>query len=75
MGHYNNILTVLSEALSKESFPRALDNICGAVARLISTSPTNVPVEQVRVFRQVLGKLYLSCVVPQYIGKAKVENY
>lgn len=46
-GHYNNILATLSAALSKETFPRALDNICGAVARLISTSPSNVPLEQV----------------------------
>ncbi|XP_069944549.1 importin-4-like isoform X2 [Cherax quadricarinatus] len=57
MGHFNNILAVLSEALSKETFPRALDNICGAVARLISTSPTNVPLEQ--VFPVVLGCLPL----------------
>ncbi|KAG7158690.1 Importin-4-like [Homarus americanus] len=57
MGHYNNILAMLSEALSKETFPRALDNICGAVARLITTSPTNVPMEQ--VFPVVLGCLPL----------------
>ncbi|XP_027206682.2 importin-4 [Penaeus vannamei] len=56
-GHYNNILATLSAALSKETFPRALDNICGAVARLISTSPSNVPLEQ--VFPVVLGCLPL----------------
>ncbi|KAK4305040.1 hypothetical protein Pmani_023031 [Petrolisthes manimaculis] len=57
LSHYNNILTVLSEALSKESFPRALDNICGAVARLITANPTKVPMEQ--VFPVVLGCLPL----------------
>ena len=48
LDHYNVILNTLSEALSKEAFPRALDNICGAVARLISTSCNNVPIDQVR---------------------------
>ncbi|XP_068205892.1 importin-4-like [Palaemon carinicauda] len=57
LGHYPNILTALSEALSKESFPRAVDNICGAVARLIATSPNNVPMEQ--VFPVVFGCLPL----------------
>ena len=47
LSHYQAILAVLSAALSKESFPRALDNICGAVARLITANPTNVPLEQV----------------------------
>ncbi|KAK7085046.1 Ran GTPase binding [Halocaridina rubra] len=57
LSHYNNILSTLSEALSKESFPRALDNICGAVARLIATNPGSVPLEQ--VFPVVFGCLPL----------------
>lgn len=55
--HYHNILATLSEALSKESFPRAFDNICGAVARLIAASPSSVPMEQ--VFPVVFGCLPL----------------
>lgn len=57
LSHYHAILGVLSAALSKESFPRALDNICGAVARLITANPGNVPLEQ--VFPVVLGCLPL----------------
>lgn len=37
----------LSEAVSKETEPAALDNICGAIARLIMTNCSLVPLNQV----------------------------
>ena len=45
--HYPLLLTTLSNALVKERFPRAIDNISGAVARLILTNVNRVPMEQV----------------------------
>ncbi|XP_016965839.1 importin-4 isoform X2 [Drosophila biarmipes] len=44
---YPAILQALSEAISRESDPPALDNICGAVARLICTNHEAVPLGQV----------------------------
>uniref|UniRef100_A0A1A9UP14 26S proteasome non-ATPase regulatory subunit 5 n=1 Tax=Glossina austeni TaxID=7395 RepID=A0A1A9UP14_GLOAU len=44
---YNHILMALSEAVSKETEPAALDNICGAIARLIMTNCSLVPLNQV----------------------------
>ncbi|EDV52062.2 importin-4 isoform X2 [Drosophila erecta] len=44
---YPVILQALSEAIVRESNPPALDNICGAVARLIVTNPDSVPLAQV----------------------------
>ncbi|XP_037723233.1 importin-4-like isoform X2 [Drosophila subpulchrella] len=44
---YPAILQALSEAISRESNPPALDNICGAVARLICTNHEAVPLGQV----------------------------
>uniref|UniRef100_A0A1B0AJY0 TOG domain-containing protein n=1 Tax=Glossina pallidipes TaxID=7398 RepID=A0A1B0AJY0_GLOPL len=40
---YPQILTALSQAVSKESEPAALDNICGTIARLIITNCDLVP--------------------------------
>lgn len=37
----------LSQAVSKETEPAALDNICGAIARLILTNCQLVPLDQV----------------------------
>ncbi|KAB7499986.1 Importin-4 [Armadillidium nasatum] len=45
--HFPILLNTLSRALSKETFPRALDNISGAVARLIIRDVSRVPMEQV----------------------------
>ncbi|XP_044250468.1 importin-4 isoform X2 [Drosophila takahashii] len=44
---YPVILQALSEAISSESHPSALDNICGAVARLIVTNHEAVPLGHV----------------------------
>ncbi|XP_030386346.1 importin-4-like isoform X2 [Scaptodrosophila lebanonensis] len=41
------VLQGLSDAISKETHPGALDNICGAVARLIITNHTMVPLVHV----------------------------
>lgn len=44
---YPHILNALSQAVAKEAKPSALDNICGAIARLIITNCTLVPLAQV----------------------------
>lgn len=44
---YPHILNALSQAVSKETKPSALDNICGAIARLIINNCTLVPLAQV----------------------------
>ncbi|XP_043063689.1 importin-4 isoform X2 [Drosophila ficusphila] len=44
---YPAILQALSEAIGRESEPAAMDNICGAVARLIVTNHAGVPLAQV----------------------------
>uniref|UniRef100_A0A1A9UWZ1 Importin N-terminal domain-containing protein n=1 Tax=Glossina austeni TaxID=7395 RepID=A0A1A9UWZ1_GLOAU len=44
---YPQILTALSQALSKESEPAALDNICGTIARLIIINYDLVPLSSV----------------------------
>ncbi|XP_061389190.1 importin-4-like [Musca vetustissima] len=44
---YPHILMALSQAVSKETEPAALDNICGAIARLILTNCQLVPLDQV----------------------------
>ncbi|CAD7003293.1 unnamed protein product [Ceratitis capitata] len=44
---YPHILNALSQAVSKETKPSALDNICGAIARLIIVNSTLVPLAQV----------------------------
>lgn len=46
-GHYPIILSALSDAVSKEQHAGTLDNICGALARLIITNSTLVPLQQV----------------------------
>uniref|UniRef100_A0A1A9W4X5 Importin N-terminal domain-containing protein n=1 Tax=Glossina brevipalpis TaxID=37001 RepID=A0A1A9W4X5_9MUSC len=52
---YNHVLMALSGAISKETDPAALDNICGAIARLIITNCSLVPLNQVLpVFLQKL---------------------
>ncbi|XP_078483231.1 importin-4-like isoform X1 [Ciona intestinalis] len=45
--HYPNVLGCLSQALVKEDSRRVLDNILGAVARLISANKELVPLPQV----------------------------
>lgn len=47
--HYNEILTDLSNVLSRESFNNAIDNICGAIARLVITNTDLVPMDIVSV--------------------------
>lgn len=44
---YPQILQMLSVAVSREDNPLALDNICGAIARLIITNVAAVPMDQV----------------------------
>ncbi|EDV40456.1 uncharacterized protein Dana_GF23922, isoform A [Drosophila ananassae] len=44
---YPAILQALSDAIAKEKDPSALDNICGAVARLIITNLEGVPLTHV----------------------------
>ncbi|XP_059474979.1 importin-4-like [Neocloeon triangulifer] len=46
--HYAQILQVLSTVISKnDNGPQVLDNICGAIARLIVTNVSAVPLDQV----------------------------
>ncbi|PNF42980.1 hypothetical protein B7P43_G09585 [Cryptotermes secundus] len=45
--HYSEILQALSTAASKERHARTLDNICGALAKLILTNIAGVPMAQV----------------------------
>ncbi|XP_069698314.1 importin-4-like [Periplaneta americana] len=45
--HYSEILQALSTAASKERHAGTLDNICGALARLIMTNVSGVPMAQV----------------------------
>nr|XP_033340225.1 importin-4-like [Megalopta genalis] len=45
--HYTDILSVLSNALGKETHAGARDNIVGAIARLIITNYWNLPLDQV----------------------------
>ncbi|XP_055625825.1 importin-4-like [Toxorhynchites rutilus septentrionalis] len=53
--HYPQILTSLSSVVSKEQHPGTLDNICGALARLITTNSSLVPMKEVLpVFVQYL---------------------
>ncbi|XP_037939501.1 importin-4-like [Teleopsis dalmanni] len=52
---YPAILNALSQRFANETKPSAVDNVCGAVARLILTSPGKVPLQQVLpVFLQKL---------------------
>lgn len=46
-GSYPVILQALSEHISKETTPGAIDNICGALARLIVTNIALVPLDTV----------------------------
>ncbi|EEB17594.1 Importin-4, putative [Pediculus humanus corporis] len=43
--HYNEILNLLSNVLSRETFNNAIDNICGAIARLVITNTELVPMD------------------------------
>lgn len=53
--HYPQILTSLSNVVAKEQHAGTLDNICGALARLISTNSSLVPMKEVLpVFVQYL---------------------
>ncbi|EGI57688.1 PREDICTED: importin-4-like isoform X1 [Acromyrmex echinatior] len=45
--HYPNILQTLSCAIAKETDAAARDNVVGAIARLIITNYSNLPLEQV----------------------------
>ncbi|KAM9329952.1 importin-4 [Gastrophryne carolinensis] len=45
--HYPKLLSVLSSIISSEKNARALDNVCGAVSRMILSHPEGVPLEQV----------------------------
>lgn len=45
--HYPDILQSLSTMLSKESHAGTIDNISGAVAKMIITNPNGIPLEQV----------------------------
>ncbi|KAL1117460.1 hypothetical protein AAG570_004786 [Ranatra chinensis] len=45
--HYPEILTAFSRALPTEKSAKVLDNICGAISRLIIANTPGVPIEQV----------------------------
>jgi len=45
--YYGEILQTLSTAVASETNPGALDNICGALARLIITNTDAIPLQQV----------------------------
>lgn len=45
--HYPKLLSVLSAIISCEKNGRALDNVCGAVSRMVLSHPGGVPLEQV----------------------------
>lgn len=45
--HYPQILACLSNVVAKEQHAGTLDNICGALARLISTNSSLVPMKEV----------------------------
>ncbi|XP_026548730.1 importin-4-like, partial [Notechis scutatus] len=45
--HYPKILALLSNLISQKKDNRVIDNVCGAIARMIMTNPGGMPVEQV----------------------------
>jgi len=47
VSHYNQILSNLSTLLAKESAPRVIDQIVGAVARFMIVGNSNVPVNEI----------------------------
>ncbi|XP_058055155.1 importin-4-like [Anopheles bellator] len=54
-GHYPQIMAALSQLVSKEQHAGTLDNLCGALARLITTNCSLVPLKNVLpVFVQYL---------------------
>ncbi|XP_066250026.1 importin-4-like [Euwallacea similis] len=55
--YYNDILHALSQAVSKETHTGTLDNICGALAKMIFVNPGGLPLDQ--VFPAFLLKLPL----------------
>ncbi|XP_060535658.1 importin-4-like isoform X2 [Cylas formicarius] len=55
--HYNDILQALSQAVAKETHSGTLDNICGALAKMIIVNAAGIPLEQ--VFPAFLQKLPL----------------
>ena len=61
---YPVILKAFFDALNKETDPRAVDNICAAVCRMIMAKTDAVPLEQVITYTgltmvQMLYMLYL----------------
>ena len=46
--HYPELLTALARALPSEKNSRVLDNICGAISRLIIANTNAIPINQVR---------------------------
>ncbi|XP_018577628.1 importin-4 [Anoplophora glabripennis] len=54
---YPEILHALSSAVAKEAHAGTLDNICGALAKMIIVNPSGIPLEQ--VFSAFLQKLPL----------------
>jgi hypothetical protein len=49
--HYPQILQVLSQLVGTEKHAGTLDNICGALARLIITNSMLVPMKEVRIWQ------------------------
>jgi hypothetical protein len=45
--HYPEILTALARTLPTEKSGKVLDNICGAISRLIIANTNAVPIDQV----------------------------
>ncbi|XP_051883850.1 importin-4 [Pristis pectinata] len=45
--HYPTLLSILSSIIAREQNRRVVDNVCGAVSRMMMTNLAGVPVEQV----------------------------
>ncbi|XP_074042768.1 importin-4 [Leptinotarsa decemlineata] len=56
-GNYTEILQALSSAVAKEAHAGTLDNICGAISKMILVNPNGIPLPQ--VFSAFLQKLPL----------------
>lgn len=46
--HYSDILKKLIEILNRETYRRAIDNICAALCRMIMAHSEAVPLDQVK---------------------------
>ncbi|KAG8596096.1 hypothetical protein GDO81_001732 [Engystomops pustulosus] len=62
--NFPKLLSILSTIICSKKNPQTLDNVCGAVSRMILRHPEGVPVDQVGIlFFFILGSFLLSYVV------------